>query len=423
VPESVYVYTLASGTLEERPIDTVYGVKDLYKDASNTDNVYKIEQDLKNLGNHAARVVANIHAALPTGTFRIKRRDLNYLRKFMFVMDFRQIILSTQYLFKDEPGAPFGDAWLHSYRERHGLKSATDEWMRSLRYYLSTPHRQILLDAHGTMQKYGGEWEYHLNVSLNGPIPDDNIDAIEYFSQASGVCLGIWEAADGEEFVLGDNSFGLFQDLVGDISAGHQFFLFSPKVLVVLSRNLLTLEAFEDVQIPAHVRNAINSFFGIPIHATVLEYRDSKHVSNLSLTQLDQCLAAGFADDVFKFQITKLTPAQTYAVNHVLMINVGPSGSITFTSKEQMVWALWPFILKSCEMRRRQDVDRYLPLLLHLVPSLPRDLGDQIFEEFDETINLPLSTVAVTIITKIALLFVEILVVIVLRGWSSQIRR
>jgi hypothetical protein len=77
VPEFVHFYSLATLKLVQRPIDGVYGVKDLYKDASDTDNVFKIEQDLSKLENHAARVIENIHSALPSDTFRVKRRDLN----------------------------------------------------------------------------------------------------------------------------------------------------------------------------------------------------------------------------------------------------------------------------------------------------------------------------------------------------------
>jgi hypothetical protein len=67
-----------------------------------------------------------------------------------------------------------------------------------------------------------------------------------------------------------------------------------------------------------------------------------------------------------------------------------------------MISTLWSFILTAYEMCRRQVAYWYTPLLPYLDPTLPRDLGDQILEEFDETIDFPLSTVAITIFTDVA---------------------
>jgi hypothetical protein len=217
VPEFVHFYSLTTFELEQRPIDSVYGVKDLYKDASDTDNVYKIEQDLSKLENHAARVIDNIHTALPTGHFQVKRRDLNNLRKFMFIMHFRHPLLSTEYFSEAQPdnSSSSSRAWLLSYRQRHGLKNAMDHWLHSLRYYLATPHPQILLDAEEAMAKHGGCLRYHVKMLNDGTDPDeDHIDAVAYDKQANLMYLGIWEAADGDEFVLGNNSFGLWEGLL-----------------------------------------------------------------------------------------------------------------------------------------------------------------------------------------------------------------
>ena len=43
IDESVLVYRMETGLLETRPIGTVYGVTNLYKDVRNVDDVHEIE--------------------------------------------------------------------------------------------------------------------------------------------------------------------------------------------------------------------------------------------------------------------------------------------------------------------------------------------------------------------------------------------
>jgi hypothetical protein len=52
---------LATRTLEERAISTVYRGNDLYKDVSQVENVHKLEEDLSKLGCQAALVITDLH--------------------------------------------------------------------------------------------------------------------------------------------------------------------------------------------------------------------------------------------------------------------------------------------------------------------------------------------------------------------------
>ena len=409
VPEVVHFFSLATGKLEQRPIDSVYGVKDLYKDAGDADNHYKIEQDLSKLESNAARVIEKIHTASPSGAFQVKRRDLNNLRKFMFIMHFRQPFLSTEYFSEVQPtnASPSSRAWLLSYRQRHGLKSAADQWLHSLRYYLATPHHQILLDAQATMDKHGGPIEFHQKLATDRVDPnEDHMDAIAYDKQANFMYLGVWEAADGDEFVLGSNSFGLWEGLVDGKPEIHRFFLFSPRILVVLRVNLLRPENFHGDQIPADLRNKIVSpFFDIPLPPPVPMYRGNHRAKGIPAAELNQYRATPAAlDDVFNFKITKLTPEQTFIVNHTLMINVRPSGSITFTSKEKMRRTLWKYLFSPLAILQSQNVYRYFPLLPDVDPTLPRDrdqASDTVFKEPGEIIDIPLFTMVINSVTGV----------------------
>jgi len=67
--------------------------------------------------------------------------------------------------------------------------------------------------------------------------------ALAYVNQAQSYFLCFWEAADGEEFILGDNSFGLWEGRAAGESGLHRLFLVSPRVAVVLRGNEMRPEA------------------------------------------------------------------------------------------------------------------------------------------------------------------------------------
>ena len=105
MPEFVNLYSLATGNLEQRSIETVYGVTDLCKDAQQTD-VYKIEKALS---------VLESHDALPSGMFRIKRRELNRLRHFLFVMHLRMPAYSTDHFSVYRTEDERSRRWIEAY--------------------------------------------------------------------------------------------------------------------------------------------------------------------------------------------------------------------------------------------------------------------------------------------------------------------
>jgi len=64
--------------------------------------VNEIEEKLAVLEKDASKVIADLHDALARGTFDLKRRSVDRLRKFLFVMHYRHSMLSDTY-FGDEP--------------------------------------------------------------------------------------------------------------------------------------------------------------------------------------------------------------------------------------------------------------------------------------------------------------------------------
>jgi hypothetical protein len=99
---------------------------------------------------------------------------------------------------------------------------------------MNTPHSQICLEAEEMYEKYG--WIEVGNMVKTRVDPGmEHYLAIAYEQQARSHFLCFWEAAEGAEFILGHNSFGLREGKQGsDGSHLHWIFVVSPRIAAVL---------------------------------------------------------------------------------------------------------------------------------------------------------------------------------------------
>jgi hypothetical protein len=353
IDESVLVYRMETGLLETRPIGTVYGVTNLYKDVRNVDDVHEIEKKLSILESRAARAVSTILAATGTSSCKLMRKSLIDLRKFLFIMHFRSSRLSGEYFKErsDQFHLP-GLEWLQAYKKRHGLESDTEMWLHTLRYYLDTPHMELMQHGKDIKLKHGEKIMEMLATRID---PDEeHFNALAYEGLADGHFLCIWEVADGEEFVLGDSSFGLWEGTAVGHSGLHRLFVLSPRIIIVLSTQLLRPEAFSTL--PEETKD---SFF-----STLM---DIKHVSPLptypsGAPKNEKELAAIVAreEDTFEFKIIKLSVPQSREINGIMLHHLPETGSVTFVSKTSMLRTLRSFWSDFRNINRQG----YAPLLL-----------------------------------------------------------
>ncbi|SJK97028.1 uncharacterized protein ARMOST_00277 [Armillaria ostoyae] len=89
-PGYVLYYDLTSGSLDDRPIQFVCGLENLYRDTSNPSNVNELEKKLSVLEMEASVVIEKLHSDLASGKATLERRDVERLRKFLFVMHYRK---------------------------------------------------------------------------------------------------------------------------------------------------------------------------------------------------------------------------------------------------------------------------------------------------------------------------------------------
>jgi hypothetical protein len=348
IDENVLIYDMKTGLLDTRPIGSVYGVKNLYKNARLSD-VHEIEKKLSLLENHASRAVSTVLAATGTSSCKLMRTNLINLRKFLFIMHYRSSRLSGEY-FKErtDPIHAPGLEWLQAYKKRHGLESDIEMWLHTLRYYLDTPHKELMQHGREIVLKHKEKIMEMMKTRIDPN--EEHFNALAYHGLADGWFLCIWEAADGEEFFLGDSGFGLWEGIVEGHEGLHRLFVLSPRIIIVLSMQFLRPELFS--QMPE------DSFF-----STLM---DVKHIPPRptypgGAPKNEEELAAIVAreEDIFEFTITKLSVPQSREINAIMLYNLPETGSMTFVSKTSMLHTLRTFSLDFRSITRPS----FVPLL------------------------------------------------------------
>ncbi|KZP10701.1 hypothetical protein FIBSPDRAFT_989509 [Athelia psychrophila] len=364
IPEYVLYYDIQTATLDTRPIGEVYGVYGLYKDATNAEDVNELEKKLSVLEADAAKILLDLHSIPGRTEYAIKRTELECLRKFLFLMHYRKDALAQSYFQADHPENKPIRAWIEHFQAKHKLATATDAWLHGLRYYLFTPHSQIMQHAvEGT--KNG---ELLIKMASGADIPHD-IDATHYHSlayQAQGDAFScIWEASDGEEFILTDNGFGLWEGLLNGVPDAHRIFVVSPRFAIVLR------SSFMRPDVPHVLRPQITSNL-----ATIQQGPPAvAYSTGLSVIRSDQDLETYRASeqaksDLFTFQINKLTPSQTHSINAVLLKNARSDGAVTFLSKACMLNTARTFCASFLNL---PDRSKYQPLI-HILNEVDIEL-------------------------------------------------
>ncbi len=345
--EAIFVYDLSTGSLQKRGLSKVYGQTNLYRDEKNAGDVDHIENKLSYLEQKASGVIRSIHNGLRSQRVPLSRVELATLRKFIFLMHYRNDAVSSTYYRESNPqNAPLAE-WIRRYKETRRLETDEDVWLDGLNYYLDTPHQDIVAAGERIRERYGN---HRLHEMLrNGVDPDlEEWYAIDYECQANYFFLGVWEAAKGQEFVLGSNGFGLWEGLIYGSPGAHRLYVVSPRVAIVLRRTFLHHPHANDPSVLS------STLANIAITKPNIHYADQHlfdHADEVEPWEFENKLntyrSSKLAQqDQFTFKVTKLTPAETYAVNEVVMMNANlhPSGSITFATPNIMLETLQKYI-------------------------------------------------------------------------------
>ncbi|KAG1789081.1 uncharacterized protein HD556DRAFT_1447363 [Suillus plorans] len=342
--ECILYYDVATGSLDTRPIGKVYGVLGIYQDVHNTRNINELEHKLAHLESEAASIINNLHEALPWGALALKCSSLELLQKFLFLMHFRTRSHSSRAFEVDRPENIQAHQWVERILEADSTRSADDIWRHTLRYYLDSSHSELMRDAAYAVES--GEED----------LPE-HIPSIAYRTYLDDYFLSIWEAAQGEEFILTHNAFGLSEGSATGCPALHRIFVLSPRIAVVLCNVRLRPETKRRRRSGSLESSLLDVNLTLPVPNYTAEERGIQLFSH-------QRSSWEMKIDSVVFKITKLTRSQTLELNSVVLFNLEETGSLTFRSATKM--------LRTAHAFRSNFPSSHLviPLIAHLTTSL-----------------------------------------------------
>ena len=180
-------YNIATDTLTMggSPIETTYGIINMYRDEDNVTDVDHIEKAFSRLESDAARIIQKLDKAVEKGEVTLPRSEVNTLRKFLFLLSYRNDRRSRQFI--DEMFDEETYNHIKEFQTEHGLKDTKAVWLFNIKNMLDSEH-----------------WEIGDNPKIFW------VDRIDYKLEQQTFQLGFFCAPQGFEFI-NTGSMGLFE--------------------------------------------------------------------------------------------------------------------------------------------------------------------------------------------------------------------
>ncbi|CAG8460524.1 1248_t:CDS:1 [Paraglomus occultum] len=310
-------YDNKNGQIINSPVRRTYGYMNMYKDLDNKDVMY-VEKELSKLEEKASHMIKDIiNASQTKNEIVLVRKNLENLRKFLFIMNYRSRSRWSQ--FADEKFDFMTRALLQKHMEEHKLKKAHEVWLQNIRGILETPHKNIKDDSRIF-----------------------SVDRTDYQQRMVDCFLVIWQAGDNDEFIITSNGFGIFEGFSGILPFGqlpfqfayHWFYVISPKLVLVLCNHMAEFvgSQFNRKSILANAPHPRP----IPVYAPISESSHSTTGGTAFDDKFDEQLKRmGFErteNDNFTFSFAKISSETVSLVNCILLNETKPDLILTFLS-------------------------------------------------------------------------------------------
>jgi len=346
-------YDIATDTLTMggTPIEKTYGIVNMYRDEDHAADVDHIEKAFSRLESEAARIIHKIDKAIDKGEVTLPRGEVNSLRKFLFLLSYRNDRRSRQFIEElfDEDTYDL----IKEFQAEHGLKDTKAVWLFNIKNMLESEH-----------------WEIGQNPKVF------LVDRLDYKNEQETFQLGFFHVPQGFEFVS-TGSMGLFEGStiidpimrarVGAIlhprwrpgvEGPNECFItltrswpLTPRLVVMLRHKILTEEQFALAQgLRPQSRDFMQSYFhDLPRTMAAVTYNPVLSSATRAMrsgaqgevyerllrefeeeNKLDGQIINSRLKDTLKFQISTLTEDQAARVNVLLLKHC--NGMINFIS-------------------------------------------------------------------------------------------
>ncbi|KAL3472134.1 hypothetical protein BJX99DRAFT_266210 [Aspergillus californicus] len=369
---------LENGLLTQRPVSTEFALVNMYRDPGFDENPYHLEKKLSDLESDASIIIqraTEIFAGRPV--LSLARAEVDTLRKFLFLMKYRNCAMFDRYNHDDVQEYDADDrARMMRYMERRGFTKPRDVWFHNLKHMLD-----MEMDPART-------WQQTLRTEI---YPDDAMMfELHLLYSFMSFCQPV---KPEEEFLLTENSFGIFEgpssvrhDLISGKTEAtvyteyHNFAPIAPRLIIILRSHFLPYpgDTGADQNIRRSVASALRSMHldpdradsilqDLPIRPCKPVYEAPEITSPASFSKNDQ----------FQFLCFKLSSAHITTINNLFLEQGYSTSSIVFHSHVYLRAAIEKYLqdqtpgLKSFVDRPGERRRTYLTTLEKVL----RDLG------------------------------------------------
>lgn len=387
---------MGSKTLTRRLVSKAYTKEGLFKDPDSAPGsvTYKLETELSKLEGKASRSFREIRNAVsnrdkdpsagavpPPVCVKQKRKYLEDLRKFMFVMYYHQLSIGETYYNETHPDNANLQEWIKDYCQKYGLSTSPKDmhiWLHVLQHYLRKEHDDLMKEGReaemkamkSIFDKLGPDFPSRgksmirdFQATAKSTKVDPKLEewkSLPYYNNMQ-MFLVIWEAAPGEEFLMSDNSFGLYEGRTDETGPLHRIYVISPRIVLVLCHPGLKdtrhlpgfMNRFNPFQLSEEDRS-MSMLLNAPHPAANVKYKN-KPLPSEDIFYGNAGAAPAHPDDEFEIQISVLSSEDTHTINAIVLGNVKKEGLVTFHSKNAALRTL-------DEFGKNQEFDHELKL-------------------------------------------------------------
>lgn len=327
--------------LTQRPVSTEFALVNMYRDPGFDENPYHLEKKLADLEGQVSNIVQRACERFSQDlTLVLDRTELDGLRKFLFLMKYRNSGMFDRYNHdKVEDYQADDREKMLSYMKASGFQKPRDVWFDNLRRFLD-----VEMDPERS-------WMHTLKTQM---YPDDAMMMeIHIIWSFIAFCK---PANSVDEFLLTQNAYSIFegpstirmepttQQVKHSYTEHHNFAPLSPRLIIILRSHLLPSQG-QDNKALREFRNQFAMFIqsqhlhpdkagsilhDLPIQPCATAYtapdmRSSNH------------LRASFRkSDKFEFQCFKISSRHTTLINNIFLEEAQVTSSVVYHSRASL---------------------------------------------------------------------------------------
>jgi hypothetical protein len=330
---------LERSVLTQRPVSTEFALVNMYRDPGFDENPYHLEKKLANLEGQVSSIVQRACGRFSQNlTLELDRTELDRLRKFLFLMKYRNSGMFDRYNHDNVDQYQADDRErMMSYMEASGFRKPRDVWFDNLRRFLD-----VEMDP-------ARSWMRTLKAQM---YPDDAMMMeIHIIWSFIAFCK---PASSVDEFLLTQNAYCIFegpstirmdpttqQVKSHSYTEYHNFAPLSPRLIIILRSHLLPSQGPDNEALREfrnqfamftqsqhlHPEKAKSILQDLPIQPCHTSYTAPDMRSSKSLRTSFR------KTDKFEFQCFKISSRHTTLINNIFLEEAHVTSSVVYHSR------------------------------------------------------------------------------------------